>query len=388
MKRTFRHGLMLAAVLAMVAGAPAAWAACTLDSQPVFHGLGGFVGSCPDAAPVSGFVYALANPASIHSNNQDIVCNDATLSTGQFLPCQPEAGSAGDGIVTMYLEFGTGTATTGCPNPTGTVTGSNPVAAQIVCNDGASSIAVVGFSEDFQQYVLELASADGTFTASHANGPTLTSVAAGPTPSAATVCVNVPVPSQNSDCDDTSQGFGYSCQSPSERPALDRGQLYTRVAPCGSAPGLRTADWGILPVQPDAAGDACNTIDNPATSGDCAFVGVTGTWGGASTASIISWFQVAGAAAANDKVKIDGARFEKGKVIVDFSTTNETSIVGFNVYSESTKLNGSLIPARGAGSNPYVFEVGRGALKGGKSVLVEAVKSNQTVERTAPVALK
>jgi len=35
--------------------------------------------------------------------------------------------------------------------------------------------------------------------------------------------------------------------------------------------------------------------------------------------------------------------FAQGKLVVAFSTTNETSIVGFNVYSGAEKLNGKYL---------------------------------------------
>lgn len=384
MKRTFRHGLMLTAALAL-ASAPSAWAACTLDSQPVFHGLGGFVTACPDANPVPGYIYALATPATVNSAAQDFVCEEGFIDNGILVPCQPEAGTPGDGNVTVYYEFGSGNpGSVGCPNPAGAVTGSNPVAVQLVCNNGAGVLQTVGFSEDFSQYVIELsAPADGTpIAAGFDNGPSLTSIAG------TTVCVNVPQPRVWSDCDPGATGETYSCPDPGVRPAASRGKLYTRTAACGTSPDPRISTWVPLPVLPDAAGDACNNVPAATNAGECAFVGTTATFGTTETAAVVGWFQVSGPGAANDKVKIDNAAFAQGKLIVAFSTTNETSIVGFNVYSGATKLNGNLITAKGAGSNAYNFEVGRGAVKGGKSVLVEAVKSDGTVEKTAPVSLK
>jgi hypothetical protein len=73
---------------------------------------------------------------------------------------------------------------------------------------------------------------------------------------------------------------------------------------------------------------------------------------------------------------------------VSFSTTNETSIVGFNVYAGSTKLNSGLLQAKGTGSNSYSFEAPRSAVKANRTVTVEAVKSDGSVERSAPVSLK
>lgn len=393
MKRICRVALLLTVVALAAASAPAAWAACTgLDAEPVFFGFGGFIANCPDALPVTGYVYGLASPATINSGTQDFVCNQAGVLNGISLPCQGEAGIPGDGVVTLYYEFGTGNpGSVGCPSPNFDTLGSGPVVVQVVCNNGASALIQSGLYSDIQQYLLELsAPGDGSpIMAGFQNGPVLTSVGAGPSPSAATVCVNVPPPSFYSDCDPASAGGGLTCPNgAASRPAVLRGKLYTREATCGSSPNSARSLWTPLGTNPDVAGDACNVITNPTTPGMCAFVGVSGTVGTTETGGILGWLQVAGVAAANDKVKIDNAGFAQGKLVVAFSTTNETSIVGFNVYSGATKLNGNLITAKGAGSNGYSFEVGRGALKGGKTVVVEAVKSAGPSEKTAPVTLK
>jgi len=395
MKRTFQLVLVLAACF-VVAGTPSAWASCPgLDTQAVRHnGIGGVIAGCKDDLPISGYIYSIATPGTIHSNGQQFVCTDGGVTfPDTFLPCNlvPECGAAGDGFVTLYYEFGQGNlGSVGCPNPGGLgVDGTNPLAVHIVCNDGASVLYNVGYSTTWSGYNLDGAGpADGSFVqAGFGNGPSLTSLNAGPSPSADNVCVNVPHPAAVSDCDPGAADIS-TCPDPGARPALVRGKLYTRESPCGSSPDPRTTGWVALPTLPDAAGDACNLITRPTTAGQCAFVGATGTFGTVETPAVIGWFQVAGPAAANDRVKIDKAAFTQGKLVVAFSTINETSIVGFNVYSGAQKLNGNLITAKGAGSNAYNFEVGRGALKGGKSVLVEAVKSDGSVEKTAPVTLK
>jgi hypothetical protein len=390
MKSTFRKGLMLTALLALAWG-PTAWAACTVDTQAIYHTFGLAIENCPDALPVSGYVYALNNPA-INSGTQSLllVCEEGGVDGGIGSTCFSFSGVVGDGIVTVLYDFGIGNpGSVGCPNPTQGP--EAPVVVQVVCNNGASAILQVGFDPSAQFYALEYAhpAAFTNISATFDNGPSVTSISAGPSPSANNICVHVDPPTIHSDCDAEALGAGFTCPDPLVRPAIGRGQLWTREAPCGSSPDPRTANgWAALATPLDAAGDACNTIPVPATPGNCQFVGVTGNVGGNQTAGLISWLQVGGPAASNDKVKIDKAEFSQGKVIVGFSTTNETSIVGFNVYSDATKLNGNLITAKGSGSNAYSFEVGRGAMKGGKSVLVEAVKSDGTVEKTAPVALK
>lgn len=388
MKRTFQLSLVLAACL-VVAGAPSVWASCAgIDSQAVRHnGLGGVIEHCKDNLPVNAYIYALSTPATVNSAGQNIVCNDSSITfPDTFLPCNlvPECGVPGDGLVTLYYEFGQGNpGSLGCPNPGGTGgDGFNPMVVHIVCNDGASLLYTLGYSINWQGYNMDGASdpSGANVAANYANGPSFVSYASN------NLCVRVPVPTVMSDCGSVFDSS--SCGDPAARPAAGRGKLYTKEALCGSSPDPRNAAWTALPNLPDATGLACNIVNKPTLAGQCTYVGATGTFGANETPAMIGYLQIPGPGAANDKVKIDNAAFNQGKLVVAFSTTNETSIVGFNVYSDAQKLNGSLIGAKGTGSNAYSYEVGRGALKGGKSVLVEAVKSDGTVEKSDPVALK
>jgi hypothetical protein len=399
MKHMFRFGVIVTAALAL-AGAPTAWAACTVTSQPVFHGYGGWIDQCPGNL-VSGYIYLLSSPATVNvgTGADTFVCEEGGVLNGISLTCQAEAGLPypADSNVTVQYDFITPTAV-GCPNPTEAgPNGVTPVGVQVLCSNGASVLVNVGYVYDSLQFIMEYAG-PADFSPMHAsfqNGPTLTSFSAGPSPSANNVCVNVPTPTAYSDCDPGSfanalPAENQTCsQGPGSRAQIARGNVYTREALCGSSPDARIASgWVALPNPQDAAGNVCNTINRPTVAGMCTFIGASGKVGATETPALLSWFQVAGPGAANDKVKIDHAAFDKGKLIVGFSTTNETSIVSFNVYSDATKLNGNPITANGAGSNAYTFEVGRGALKGGKTVLVEAVKSDGTVEKSAPVTLK
>lgn len=401
MKRISRYGLMLTAIAALVT-APAAWAACTFETQIVGTTLGGRITNCPDANPIEGYVWLLGNPALANSAGQNFVCrseNEQIPDSGVDCTFAPGAGVAGDNIVTVYMEFGVqNQGSVGCPNPAQANPGTTPVGVQIICNDGATAMFTIGYS-DAQQFPIEFTLPDdGVYstTASFANAPTITSVSAGPSPSASNVCVNVPLPSFQTDCTAGAFGNGISCLPGDVRPAPQRGTLMTTIAPCASkvaggngGPDLRAASWTATTVQPDAVtGLACNTFNPP--QGSCAYVGVQTAFGGVAAGGITGWTAIAGGGpgASTDKVKIDGASTAQGKVKVDFSTTNEQTIVGFNVYSDGAKLNGSLIASKGVGNNAYSFEIGRGALKGGKSVVVEAVKKDGTVEKTAPVSLK
>jgi hypothetical protein len=388
MNRTFRNGILLTAVLTLV-GAPSAWAVCSsVVSQPVWNGGLGFISNCPDANQVAGWIYLLSAPGTTNSGAQSnaVVCEQAG-DGGLGIPCQPEADAPGQ--VTINYEFGPGNpGAVGCPNPSEAgPDGVFPIGVQVVCNNGAGAIMQFGYAQGLLMYLVEQAFPfDNFIDAGFGNGPQLTSFTPGPTSDM--VCVNVPNPTVHSDCNAGTQGDGSTCtDGGSSRPQNVRGNLYIQQAPCDAIPDPRNVTpWAPAQVQPDAAGAACNTVPK-AAAGSCQFVGATARVGVNETGSMIGWLRV-GALASNDKVKIDKAEYVHGKLVVDFSTENETSIVGFNVYSGSTKLNGSLIAAKGTGSNTYTFEVGRGATKGGKSVIIEAAKSDGTFEKTAPVALK
>jgi hypothetical protein len=395
MKRISRYGLMLLAVLTFAA-APSVWATCNLDTQIVGHTLDGFITSCPDANPIEGYAWLLSNPAGANSAGQEIVCrfeNQSIPDSGVFCGSFPGSGIAGDGVVKVYAEWGVQNGgIVGCPNLAQAGDGTTPMGVQVICNNGATALFELGWFGGLQQFALELAGpADGSpVAADFSNGPSVVSVSAGPSPSASNVCVNVPLPSYHSDCDATALGNGASCLDPASRPARQRGKLMATNGPCGTGPDLRVTGgpnvWALTPAQPDATGNACNVFTPPA--GQCTFVGVQAVAGGVDAAGVIGWAQVGGQGASTDKVKIDAATATQGKVKVAFSTENETSIVGFNVYSDGAKLNGGLIASKGVGNNAYAFEIGRGALKGGKSVLVEAVMKDGTVAKTAPVSLK
>jgi hypothetical protein len=110
--------------------------------------------------------------------------------------------------------------------------------------------------------------------------------------------------------------------------------------------------------------------------------------GGQDTGAIASWISTCAVPVATDKITLDSATLGRGKLDVVFSTENESLITGFNVYADATKLNAAPIPAKGNGSNTYLFEIGRGALKSNRIIVVEALKSDDTVVRTDPISLK
>jgi len=393
MKKTFSTCMALAAAAVFAVATPA-HAACTLDTQVAFHGLDSFFTNCPDSKPVSGYGYLISAPATNNTAGQAFVCNDGSVFNGINVPCPPQAGVPGDGNIAVYYDWGAGNVgSVGCPNPAGGGDGTTPIAIQVTANDGSGVVATLGFNGSLGGFLVEQAhplnaTGDGAdpLPCGLGSGPTVTSVTAGVSPSANTVCVNVPPPVIHSDCDPGSVGDALLlCASGgTTRPPVGRGRLFTTVATCGSSPDPRIANWTLMTNPVDAAGNACNVVNRPTTTGangpDCAFIGATSFIGGTETAALTGWFQVANAAAASDRFSAK-ANFDRGNFNLDISTVNETSLVGFNVLSGTTKLNKELIRAVGTGNQNYTFSVSRGALKSSKTVTVEGVKSTGTSEK-------
>jgi hypothetical protein len=394
--------LGLSAVVAGFAASPAG-AACSTPQVPVGHSQDDFF-ICADNGPVGFFAYSLsttAPDAGANSNGQKGVCiaNDPTTSTGQGTPCtNPNAGTVNDNQVDVQYDWGAlNVGAIGCPSNAGSTEGAELVAYQIVDTSGKSVLIQVGYDIGFAGYLVDQAfqlNADQTALVNAActldNAPVITSSSAGPSPSISNVCTHLNPTHVLSSCDPNSLGsFDFGAGAPcgaGAAPSTGLGKLYSKTGPCGSPPDLRVVQggWTLLGVQ---GADACNPIPVPAT-GQCAFIGATGLVGGVETAAIAGALQVGGQAASVDKVKIDKATFSQGKLLVGFSTINETSIVGFNVYAGSTKLNSGLVQAKGTGSNTYSYEAARSDVKANKTVTVEAVKSDGSVEKSAPVSLK
>src|SRR5262245_51312788 len=168
MKHPSRAVLFLAMALAP-AWAPARANCAAIDSQPMWNGLAGSIVNCLDAQMVWGWAYLLTSPSTVNSNGQNFVCrtDGETLDypAGAGVDCAVAAGSGsyGDGRVTLYYEWGiqngnqagAGTGAVGCPNPLQLGYGTSPLGIQVVCNFGAGLLLENGYSQDFQQYVLE-----------------------------------------------------------------------------------------------------------------------------------------------------------------------------------------------------------------------------------------
>lgn len=394
MKKSLMFGTALVAVVALTAGSPAR-AACPVgtDSMPLIHGFGTVITNCKDATPVGFYAYQIGAEATVTSGGQDGVCeaeNGATNGIGQ--QCLPGPGVIGDGNVAIQYDWGSfNLGSVGCPTPTGQ--GTPSVMSQVICNDGKGLMVAVGFEGGIAAYEVDLAfpldqsaGIPMSVAADNSNAPIITAHTAGPSPSVSSVTVHLNPTHILSDCDPSAAGFQFSCLTGSS-PVGGIGHLYTLNAPCGISPDPRiSTGWTLAGAQPNASGDATVNITTPATG--CVYLGATGVAGGVETVAVNGALQVASAAASVNKVKIDKAAFSQGKLLVSFSTVNETSIVGFNVYAGGTKLNSGLVQAKGTGSNVYTFEAARSDVKANKTVTVEAVMSDGSVEKSAPVSLK
>jgi hypothetical protein len=390
MKKVTRILAVIAAALAVTAMPSAVYAFCTAGPQVISHQFDMYFDNCPDANPVAGYIYVLGADATINSLGTDFVCRDGTAVTAQGVSCQPGAGIAGDGIVTVQYDWGNPTgAPTGtlCPNPGG-VAGVGRLAFQVVANNGASVVASLGFAEAFGGYIVEEIHPGGGFTPiSCSAGDGMQLVSNTPGLQANTVCVNQTTPTFWNDCDPDSGGAGLGTCTEGTAPTIAPGQLYTRTGACNSIPDARKTAWTLLTSTAGPGGSKCVQITRPADN-TCAFVGGTSIIAGAETSAMTSSMRIGGAAAQSDKVAIKKAELLQGKLKVDFGTENEATIVGFNVYGGATKLNSGLISAKGIGSNDYSFETGRGALKNERSITVEAVKSDGTSVKSASVTVK
>ena len=390
MKKVIRILTVLAAAAVVVVGTPSPALATCAAAQFLQHSLVTFV-DCPDATPVAGYAYVLGSDATMNTVGATLACNDGTASTNQFIPCQPDAGIPGDGIVTIQYDWGGASNTPSgalCPNTTSDpAQGRNVV--QVVANDGSSVIVSVGFEPFGATFYVDAAHPGGAepLHCSHNNGLAIQSHTSGL--QADTYCINQTTPPFYTDCDPNSGGalYGTCPAGQAGAPTIAPGSLYTRTAACNDLPDARKTAWTPLAITPGAGGSKCVTINRPPDN-TCAFIGGTSTIGGVETSAMTGSFRVGGATAASDKVAIKKAELLQGKLRVDFGTENETTIVGFNVYAGTSKLNGGLITAKGTGSNDYSFEVGRGALKNDRSITVEAVKSDGTSVRSGSVSVK
>ncbi|HET8946539.1 MAG TPA: hypothetical protein VFQ07_06120, partial [Candidatus Polarisedimenticolia bacterium] len=152
--RCFRAALILALLSGI--GIPRVEAVCPA-ALPEQHGIGSWLENCPDTTAVSGSAFLLSNPIGVNSGTNDIVCRESSGMTTQFVACLPEAGTIGDGHVTLQFDWGGIYSTPGvtCPNPAWQTGEAYRTMMHVVESNGRSIILSVGFSTDFGGYVVE-----------------------------------------------------------------------------------------------------------------------------------------------------------------------------------------------------------------------------------------
>lgn len=402
MKRIIRLSLMGAAALAIVmASSPHVYATCGAGvSNPMTTAEGGFITNCPDLNPVFAYAYDLSAPAASNTGGIDFVCRGDGDTTGQGAGCAftPGAGVHGDGLVTVNFDFGNPGPVVGCPNPAGDA-GGHPLELIIVANNGAAFAETVHWSGAGPQYIVETPWTFDPSSPFFADSPscntsTLQFVSKASAGGTDTVCVKPALPQLLTDCDPNSLGAQIgSCAladgtTPDAPPTLSNGNLYSLDGPCGQNPDVRlSAGWTLRSSSPGPNGSLCFSAPSPA-AGACRNVGATFMVNGVETTAISGNISAAGPGAAVNKIAITSLNNGKGSIGVNFATQAESGLVGFNVYAGSTKVNTSLISAKGTGDNAYSYEVGRGALKGNKSITVEGVLSDGSVVKSNPAIVK
>lgn len=402
MKRIIRFCLMAAAALAVVtASSPHVYATCPAGvSNPMTMAEGGFLTGCPDLNPVFAYAYDLSNPSASNTGGINFICRSDTDTTGQGQSCAfaPGSGAAGDGLITVLFDFGNPGPVVGCPNPAGDA-GGHPLELIIVANNGAAFAETVHWSGAGPQYIVESPWAFDAASPFFADSPscstgTLQFVSKSSAGGTDSVCVKPALPALFSDCSPSSLGAQIgSCvladgATPDVAPNLTTGNIYTLDGPCGQNPDVRlSAGWVLRSSTPGANGSVCFSAPTPA-SGACRNVGATFMVNGVETTAISGNISAAGPNAAVNKIDITSLSNGKGTIGVNFATKSESGLVGFNIYAGSSKLNTSLIAAKGTGDNAYSYEVGRGTLKGNKSITVEGVLSDGSVVKSNPASVK
>jgi hypothetical protein len=269
-----------AAVLAFVAG-PVAMAQPCPESIPFFHGLGGSLSGLPEAS-TTGFAQKVGNPA-INNGTQVFICT--STSTPGIELCQPESGSAVDGLATLAGDWGNPGAG-GCPVTTFDPDGSSPIVTVVTSIDGEGTAAhkgkyvimSVGFWTTTLQYLMELA-APG-FDPVTGNSPP-TGAAEIPTPAVGTVVNNGNGTADVSlswnaaiAYDDCAHNYVGTCIDGvgGARPGLITGYaLYQMVGPCGSMPTTsQAAAWGAgVPV---GGTSVVRTVPFDTTGANCTYL--------------------------------------------------------------------------------------------------------------------
>jgi hypothetical protein len=206
---------------------------------------------------------------------------DGTSLSGQLIPCQPTAGTIGDGRVTLQFDWGGLGNPAGCPNPLGAVTGSARIMTQTVTQDGTSILVSLGFNQDYGFYPVDFAhpwngSAPLPLFCDDADRRLLRIDATSSSGGSTNVDLTLLAPRISTDCDPGTAGeLVGNCTGVSPVPVVTAGRLYSVRGSCAALPvnDLRTTAWTFV-TDGDAQGHASVSFPTPAT-GECVYLGAT-----------------------------------------------------------------------------------------------------------------
>jgi hypothetical protein len=245
--RIVRFSALLGAGLLLALAPSQVFATCPGFSQSAFHGFGGNVDNCVDNRPVSAYAYVNAGPGVTSPANSagiQISCNVANvLLLDQNLLCQAAAGVAGDGKVTINMNWGS-PGVNGCPNTTGTA-GQGRNVVVITDNEGKTATLEVGYNTIIAGYVMEAVN-NGTSPPRNGAGNAVCSRSGEPTfvadndlgGGAREVVVGPPatLPVVFSDCDPGADGASGSCAGDTTTPPSQIANTWSVIAPCSGSP--------------------------------------------------------------------------------------------------------------------------------------------------------
>jgi thrombospondin type 3 repeat protein len=322
--------LCVALLLSVGLGASPAGAACA-DFRPINHALGSYWSGLPEANLV-GFAWQFTN-ATVQTGQTPIFCRAAgEETTGSS--CPPQAGSAGDGVITVDGDW-TGPLVAGCPNDAGQPGHPIVVAATSAVNEGSPQhrgvgvILSVGYDFGHQLYLVEYAhpAPPGTEDFTPIAAPDL------PTPRVGSVRASgdgtllvdlqwAPFPTY----DDCAPEARATCvDSPGRPRAVVNGYvLYTNRSPCGQPPlsSLLTSGlWSPIATLGSTASPATRVPD---PGGECVYFAVGLALAGDYLTPVVSGnsapVNAASAASADPTKKKDAGADAPGK---DASTSHD-----------------------------------------------------------------
>lgn len=285
--------------LASLAVAIVSVGACPV--QFTSHILGSWFEHCPDSAPLMSHFFLLTDPAGVNSANINTVCREFPSQTSQFIDCQPEAGTVGDDRVTLQFDWGgVGTATLGCPNPTGAVDGSNRLYTHTVSVDGTSVLASISYNVAIATYALEFAhpytGTDVVPLACDDPERRLLQIE-GLSVSGGNLSMDLTVfaPKISTDCDAGSAGEVVGqCTGAGPIATVTPGRVYLQHGSCDGPPvrDLRTPAWTFLA---DSGPQGQATVSFPAPgSVECVYLGATYRLNGQESPAIGGFVRIPG----------------------------------------------------------------------------------------------